>query len=133
MIHLLPNTSSQTAYFSPFSARKFLPAFTDYLLVVVNQATEETTACILEVSVDNARYTKVRIWTDEADAENGKMLLPNSGLYTYTIYGQNSTTNTDPTDVSVVGSCTTGTIRLTASAAWDTPAITIPDNVIYYE
>lgn len=61
------------------------------------------------------------------------MLLPDSGLYTYTIYGQNSTTNTDPTDLSVVGSCTTGTIRLTASAAWDTPAITIPDNVIYYE
>jgi len=133
MIHLLPNTSSQVAYFSPFSGRKFLPAFTDYLLVVVSQATEETTACILNVSVDNARYTKVRMWTDEADAANGKMLLPDSGLYTYTIYGQNSATNTDPTDVSVVGSCTTGTIRLTASAAWDTPAITIPDNVLYYE
>jgi len=133
MIHLLPNTSNQVAYFSPFSARKFLPTFAQYLLVVVNQATQETTACILSVSVDNARYTKVRIWTDEADPAAGKMLLPDSGLYTYTIYGQNSLTNTAPTDASVVGSCTTGTIRLTASAAWDTPAITIPDNVIYYE
>lgn len=133
MIHLLPNTSSQVAYFSPFSGRKFLPTFAQYLLVVVNQATEETTACILDVVIDNARYTKVDIGTAAEDAAGGTMLLPDSGLYTYTIYGQNSTTNTDPTDLSVVGSCTTGTIRLTASAAWDTPAITIPDNVIYYE
>jgi hypothetical protein len=133
MIHLLPNTPNQTAFFSPFQARKFLASFTNYLIIFTNTATEETHACILFVSVDNARYTTVRIWTDEDTPVDGKVLIKESGLYTYKIYGQNSTTNVDPTNAAVVGLCESGMMRATASEAWDTPAITIPDNVIYYE
>ena len=133
MIHLLPNTAQQFAYLTPFEARKFLPAFTNYLMTITNQATSETVACILNLSVDNERYTKVGIGTNEADPEGGSVFLPNSGLYTYKVFGQNSEDNTDPDDASVVGICEVGTLKLSDEAAWTIPNVSIPDNVIYYE
>lgn len=133
MVHLAANTSPQTAYFSPFQSRKFLKAFTDYLLVVTSSATSKTYACILNVEADNARYTQAALPTDNDDPVNGELLLTDSGLYSYTIYGQNSSTNLDPTDGRVVGICENGMLRVTAEDAWDIPSVTIPDNVIYYE
>ena len=56
-----------------------------------------------------------------------------SGLYTYTIYGQNSSTNKDPNDASVVGICEIGPARFEGSRAWNIPTLDIPDNIIYYE
>ena len=102
-------------------------------MTITNQATAEVVACVLNVSVDNERYTKVGISTAEADPEGGGVLLPNSGLYTYKVYGQNSEDNTDPEDSSVVGVCEIGTVKLSDSPAWTIPNVTIPDNVIYYE
>lgn len=133
MIHLAPNTAQQYAYLTPFEARKFLPAFTHYLMVITSQATNETVACILSVLVDNERYTKIGISTNDTAPEDGEVLLTESGLYTYEVYGQNSETNTDPTDASVVGLCEIGTMKLSDEAAWTIPSVTIPDNVIYYE
>ncbi len=133
MVHLQANTSPQTAYFTPFSARKFMPTFTRYLLVLTNDATKDTTSCILNVEVDNERYTRAALPTDNPDPVNGEVLLKESGLYTYAIYGQTSETNLDPTDASVVGVCETGVLRVTAEAAWNIPDVNIPDNVIYYE
>lgn len=133
MIHLAPNTADQRAVFSPFQARKYLAAFTNYLLVVINLATKETFACVLDVEFDNERYTQATIGTNADDATNGDMLITESGLYSYTIYGQNSASNVDPTSADVVGSCEIGTLRITGEAAWNTPSINIPDNVIYYE
>jgi hypothetical protein len=133
MIHLLPNTSPQTAYFSPFQARKYLASFSVYLIVFENVATEETFPCILNVNYDNERYTSASLPTDNDDPVNGEVLITESGLYTYTIYGQTSGSNLDPTDASVVGICETGSLRVTGESAWTTPTLTIPDNVIYYE
>ncbi len=133
MIHLAPNTPQQFAYLTPFEARKFLPSFTHYLMVITSQATSEVVACILSVEVDNERYTKIGIATDDDAPEDGGVLLTESGLYTYEVYGQNSESNIDPTDASVVGLCEIGTIKLSDEAAWTIPTVTIPDNVIYYE
>ena len=96
-------------------------------------ATGQSAACILNVFADNDRYTQVDIATNTDDGVAGNVLLKESGLYSYTIYGQNSTINLDPTDVVVVGVCETGMLRLGAAAAWTTPTISVPDNVIYYE
>lgn len=131
MIHLTPNAASNVVSISPFQARKYLAAFTHYLIVLTNEATEATHAAVLNTSVDNARQTKFDLPTD-ADAA-GEVLITKSGLYTYTVYGQNSSTNTDPTNGAVVGICETGSARVTAEAAWTTPTISIPDNVVYYE
>jgi len=133
MIHLQPNTGNQFIYVSPFQARKFLASFTRYLLIFTNVATEETFACVMSVAVDNARYTKAGIGTDGASPEDGEVLITESGLYTYEIFGQNSDTNTDPTDATVVGLCEIGPCKVADSAAWTIPSVTIPDNVIYYE
>ena len=61
------------------------------------------------------------------------MRILDSGMYTYKIYGQNSSINLDPSDSSVVGVCERGMARVTAEAHWTTPSISIPDNVIYYQ
>jgi hypothetical protein len=131
MIHLTPNAASNVVSLSPYQARKYLATFTHYLIVLTNEATEATHAAVLAPSVDNDRETKFDLRTD-ADAA-GEVLITQSGLYTYTVYGQNSADNTDPTDAAVVGICETGAARVTAEDAWTTPTISIPDNVVYYE
>ena len=133
MIHLIPNTPEQVGYITPFEARKFLSAFTHYLMIFESQATHNTFACVLYITVDNERYTKFAIDTSTADSASGDVLITESGLYTYTVYGQNSATNTDPQDASVVGVCEVGTAKFEDSAAWTIPTVDIPDNVIYYQ
>ena len=133
MIHLTPNAANNRVYISPFEARKFLPSFTHYLLIFKNNATEKIHPCILSPVADNERYTRADIPTNNDDPAGGSVLITESGLYTYTIYGQNSATNKNPEDASVVGVCEVGPCRVSAEAAWTIPEVTIPDNVIYYE
>ena len=133
MIHLVPNNDPNIIYVTPFESRKFLAAFTDYLLILKNQATEEEFGCILNYQYDNERYTQADLPTNNDDGVNGEVLITESGLYTYTIYGQNSDSNLDPTDASVVGVCEVGTCKVSDEPAWTIPTVSIPDNVIYYE
>ena len=133
MIHLVPNSDSNIVYVTPFEARKFLAAFTDYLFVLTNQATEEQFACVFNFQYDNERYTQADLPTGNDDPVNGELLITESGLYTYTIYGQNSDSNLDPDDAAVVGVCEVGSCKVSDEAAWTIPTVTIPDNVIYYE
>jgi beta-glucanase (GH16 family) len=100
---------------------------------LVNQATKEQFACIFNVEYDNERYTQAALPTNNDDPVNGEILLTESGLYTYTIYGQNSDSNLDPTDASVVGVCEIGPCKVSDEPAWTIPNVSIPDNVIYYE
>ena len=131
MIHLSPNTASNTVNVTPFESRKFLSAFTNYLLELTNEATEEKHYAVPVLSYDNERYTQFDLPTN-SDILNA-VLITESGLYTYKIWGQNSSTNLDPTDASVVGICEVGSCKVSDEPAWTIPAVTIPDNVIYYE
>ena len=133
MIHLQPNVASNRVYVTPFEARKFLSKFTHYLMILKNNATEEEYALVLNVNVDNERYTETIVATNNDSPTNGRILLKESGLYTYTIYGQTNGTNLDPTDAVVVGVCEIGSCKVSDEAAWTIPTVTIPDNVIYYE
>lgn len=133
MIYLSPNSDSNTVRVTPFENRKFLPAFTYYLFVLVNQATKEQFECIFNVEYDNERYTQAALPTNNDDPVNGEILLTESGLYTYTIYGQNSDFNLDPDDAVVVGVCEIGPCKVSDEPAWTIPNVSIPDNVIYYE
>lgn len=131
MIHLLPNSATNTVNVTPFEARKFLSAFTDYLLELTNQATQEKHYAVPVLTYDNERYTQFDLPTN-SDTLNA-VLITESGLYTYKIWGQNSATNLDPADASVVGICEVGPCRVSDEPAWTIPAVSIPDNVIYYE
>lgn len=131
MIHLLPNSASNTVNVTPFEARKFLSAFTYYLLELTNQATQEKHYAVPVLTYDNERYTQFDLPTN-SDTLNA-VLITESGLYTYKIWGQNSATNLDPADASVVGICEVGPCRVSDEPAWTIPAVSIPNNVIYYE
>lgn len=131
MIHLSPNAASNTVNVTPFEARKFLASFTHYLFELTNNATEEKHYFVPVLTYDNERYTQFDLPTN-SDTTNS-VLLTESGLYTYKVWGQNSSTNLDPTDASVVGVCEVGPCRVSDEPAWTIPNVDIPDNVIYYE
>jgi hypothetical protein len=120
-------------YVTPFQARKYLTTFTNYLIQFKSQATSKTFISILRITADNARYTKATIGTNIDQATSGNIKITESGLYTYTIWGQNSTTNLDPADDSVVGECEVGVLQVIGAEAWTIPVISIPNNVVYYE
>ena len=133
MIRLTIKTKDQTIFVSPFQARKYLATFTNYLMEFKSQATSETFILILDVVNDNARYTECNVGTLVNLPLLSSVPMKESGFYTYTIWGQNSTTNLDPLDAVVVGECEVGTMQIIGSDAWEIPVITIPDNVVYYE
>lgn len=55
-----------------------------------------------------------------------------NGRYRYEVYGQNSATNTDPTNASVVGLCEQGLVELLDGVSYfDVPNVTIQDDIIY--
>lgn len=133
MIRLQPDTASQTIYVSPFQARKYLATFTNYLIEFTSQATSETFIVVLDVVKDNARYTIATIGTHNNSPITGDIKITDTGFYTYRILGQNSGSNLDPTDASVVGECEVGVLQIIGAEAWDIPDISIPNNVVYYE
>lgn len=133
MIRLQPNTASQSVYISPYQAKKYLPTFTHYLMEFKSMATSKTFRLILNTSQDNSRYTLASIGTNTDDAVNGSISITESGFYTFKIYGQNSSSNLDPSDASVVGLCQRGLMQVVADEAWTIPSLSIPNNVVYYE
>ena len=98
-----------------------------------SMATSKTFRLILNTSQDNSRYTLASIGTNTDDAVNGSISITESGFYTFKIYGQNSSSNLDPSDASVVGLCQRGLMQVIADEAWTIPALSIPNNVVYYE
>ena len=133
MIRLQPDTASQTIYVSPFQARKYLATFTNYLIEFTSQATSEKFIVVLDVVKDNARYTTATIGTHNNSPITGDIKMTDTGFYTYRILGQNSGSNLDPTDASVVGECEVGVLQIIGEEAWTIPTISIPNNVVYYE
>ena len=134
MITLNPNSSEeQFIYLTLQEAKKDFDAFTDYLVIFTNVASKDRLFMIGNVVTDNARYTKLSVFTNQPLATSGRVLLTESGQYTYAVYGQNSSTNLDPTDASVEGLIERGTLTVTGETGYTIPSISIPDNVIYYQ
>ena len=134
MIHLNPNSADeQFIYLTLAEMKKDFPAFTNYLIILENMASTIKQAFVGDVEVDNARYTKISVYTNQPLGVSSRVLLTETGLYTYKAYGQNSTNNLNPTDASVVGLLEQGTLNVAGAIGYDIPDITIPDNYIYYQ
>ena len=134
MITLLPNSSTeQFFYLTLQEAKKDFDAFTNYLVEFRSLSSEEEFYFIADVVTDNARYTKISINTDADQPTAGHILLTESGQYSYRVWGQNSTTNLDPTNAAVVAMIERGTLTVTGETGYTIPSISIPDNVIYYQ
>ena len=134
MITLAPNSSDeQFIYLTLQEAKKDFSTFTNYLVIFTSMASQDTYAMVGNVDADNARYTKLSVLTNQALGASGRILLTESGQYTYDVYGQNSSSNLSASDASVVGLIERGTLTVTGETGYTIPSITIPDNVIYYE
>ena len=105
----------------------------EYLFKVTNMTSKKIYYFIADVTADNPRYTQVSFDFSQDDQVNGKVKIEERGLFYYKVYGQKSATNLDPLNAAVAGEMSRGTLRITGLKASVFPAITIPDNVIYYE
>jgi len=107
MVYLNFNEADQTAFFTLDEGRQyFAESFTHYMCVLckadgTTDLAEIDLAQVLEVVSENQRVTEVLMTT---------IGLDNSGEYAYYIYGQNSSTNIDPDNNSVVGIVEQGTL-----------------------
>jgi hypothetical protein len=120
MIYLAANTASQKIRVTAYEGRMLLDeSFTDYLVVFYQNFGDVDYAFIANVEEDNYRYSSFLIDTDDDDPTNGNILVPSNieGFFTYIIYGQNSDTNLDPMDSSVVGEVERGYLRFTDTAS----------------
>jgi hypothetical protein len=132
MNYLQTNTASQTLLLSLEEGVLLLPPFTDYLLILQNEITLQLFAVIPILVDSNERITTLSVSTDTDDAENGSILITQSGRYNYIIYGQNSNSNLDPEDAVVVGELKRGFIEFTALTEYfDQPNLTIPNDIEY--
>lgn len=124
MVYLNTNTANQYAWLSLDEGRQYFNvAFTHYLLVMTYEMTGEKLEQVVVVINENERVTKIRLTT---------VGLLDAGRYHYEVYGQNSSTNTNPTDESVVGKVEEGLMILSNGTNYfDVSTPTIPVDVIY--
>jgi hypothetical protein len=124
MVYLNTNTANQYAYLSLDEGRAYFNvAFTHYLLVMTYEMTGEQLAQVVEVINENERVTKIRLTT---------VGLVDAGRYHYEVYGQNSSSNIDPTNAAVLGLIEKSLIILQdGTIFFDVSSPTIPVDVIY--
>lgn len=116
MIRLAPNTAGQKIYTTAYQGRILLDeSFSNYLILFYRGMGDTEYAFIGSVDSDNTRYTSFDIDTNSDDAVNGNILIPDAvnGYFHYIIYGQNSATNLDPMDATVVGEVERGLTYIT--------------------
>lgn len=127
MIHLTTDTANQTVRLTLDEGRQFFTdTFSHYLLILKREENSVDTGLSLAqvptIVIDNERFTQLTVTTAS---------LTTSGQYRYAVYGQNSASNTDPDNASVVGLIEIGTAILSDSTVYLTTANqTIQNDVI---
>ncbi len=127
MIYLETNTPNQLIRLSLDESRQYYSTpFTHYLFILQHEENSTAGVDLQQVPTiigENQRITILLVTTAS---------LTLAGRYRYYVYGQNSSTNLNPTDASVVGLCEVGWANLSdGSTAFDVQSITIQDDVIY--
>jgi magnesium-transporting ATPase (P-type) len=127
MIYLNTNTANQQVYLSLDEARQYYStAFTHYLIVLTHEENSTTGNDLAQVATivnETVRVTQLTIST---------VGLTLAGRYRYEVYGQNSSSNINPTNAAVVGIVERGYAVLNDNTSWfDVPINTIPNDIIY--
>lgn len=133
MLYLVTNTPNQSAYLTLKEGALLLgTTYSHYLVKLVSEVGNSEFILIPAVINESDRITEILLGTDTLDAVNGSVLILKSGRYSYYIYGQNSATNLDPNDVSVVGLIEQGLAELTDSNnLYTSPAASISEDIVY--
>ena len=127
MIYLNTNQSNQQVFLSLDETRQYYAtAFTDYLIILTHEENSTTGTYLAQVANilnENTRITQLQITT---------VGLTLAGRYRYEVYGQNSSSNINPADASVIGLLERGYVVLQGNTTWfDVPNDNIPNDIIY--
>lgn len=134
MIYLLKNTAAQLLYLTLKEGELLLAnSYTDYLLELTNEQTLEKLYAIPNQIAQNDRYTTIQIGTNDNEPTDASLLINYPARFSYVVYGQNSTTNLDPTDEAVVGVIEKGYLIVEdiTTPRFTEPNLTIDNDIAY--
>jgi hypothetical protein len=134
MVYLLKNTAAQLLYLQIQEGELLLSNFyTDYLLELTNEQTLEKLYCIPILVASNERYTTIEISTNANNPTAASLLINYPARFSYRVFGQNSSTNLDPTDNVVVGVIEKGYLIMQdlTTPYFTDPSLTIPSDIAY--
>lgn len=103
MIYLQANTPAQSLFLTLKEGALIFGDCTNYLMKIVNQSTLQELFVLPTIYSENDRVTHLQIGTNNNDPLYGSIEVLTTGRWAYTIYGQNSYTNLDPSNANVRG------------------------------
>jgi len=134
MIYLLKNTAAQLLYLSLKEGELLLAnPYTHYLLELTNEQTLEKLYAIPIQIAQNDRYTTIQIGTNANTPTAASLLINYPARFSYVVYGQNSSTNLDPTDAVVEGVIQMGYLIVEdlTTPRFTEPNLTIDSDIAY--
>jgi len=134
MIYLLKNTAAQLLYLSLKEGELLLAnPYTHYLLELTNEQTLEKLYAIPIQIAQNDRYTTIQIGTNANTPLAASLLINYPARFSYIVYGQNSSTNLDPTDAVVEGVIQIGYLIVEdlTTPRFTEPNLTIDSDIAY--
>ena len=134
MIYLLKNTAAQLLYLTLKEGELLLSnTYTHYLLELTNEQTLEKLYAIPTKIAQNDRYTTIQIGTNANTPTAASLLINYPARFSYIVYGQNSSTNLDPTDAAVEGVIEKGYLIVEdiTTPRFTEPNLTIDNDITY--
>lgn len=134
MIYLLKNTAAQLLYLTLKEGELLLAnTYTNYLLELTNEQTLEKLYAIPTQIAQNDRYTTIQIGTNANTPLAASLLINYPARFSYIVYGQNSSTNLDPTNAVVEGVIEKGYLIVEdiTTPRFTEPNLTIDSDIAY--
>lgn len=134
MIYLLKNTAAQLLYLTLKEGELLLAnTYTHYLLELTNEQTLQKLYAIPTQIAQNDRYTTIQIGTNANTPTAASLLINYPARFSYVVYGQNSSTNLDPTDAVVEGVIEKGYLIVEdiTTPRFTEPNLTIDNDITY--
>ena len=134
MIYLLKNTAAQLLYLTLKEGELLLAnPYTHYLLELTNEQTLEKLYAIPTQIAQNDRYTTIQIGTNANTPLAASLLINYPARFSYIVYGQNSSTNLDPTNAVVEGVIERGYLIVEdiTTPRFTEPNLTIDSDIAY--
>jgi hypothetical protein len=134
MIYLLKNTAAQLLYLTLKEGELLLAnTYTHYLLELTNEQTLEKLYAIPTQIAQNDRYTTIQIGTNANTPLAASLLINYPARFSYIVYGQNSSSNLDPTNAVVEGVIERGYLIVEdiTTPRFTEPNLTIDSDIAY--
>ena len=134
MIYLLKNTAAQLLYLTLKEGELLLSnTYTHYLLELTNEQTLQKLYAIPTKIAENDRYTTIQIGTNANTPTAASLLINYPARFSYVVYGQNSSTNLDPTNAAVEGVIEKGYLIVedVTTPRYTEPNLTIDNDITY--